>query len=90
MNTHLSCPLCHELIGDDRPFSKLSEKGCHGICIASKHHATNVTVSPGDVVHISCRKDFTRPCSYNTLEDKPEKQLRSLAPTFDFISMCLF
>ncbi|KAH3837879.1 hypothetical protein DPMN_111281 [Dreissena polymorpha] len=60
MDTRLSCPLCHEPIGDERPFSKLSEKGCQGIRLASKHHATNVTVSPGDMVHIS---------SENTLQD---------------------
>ena len=90
MDTRLSCPLCHEPIGDERPFSKLSEKGCQGIRLASKHHATNVTVSPGDMVHVSCRKDFTRPGPYKSLEDKPEKQLRSLAPTVDFKSRCLF
>ena len=94
MDSKLLCPLCKEPIGTDRPSVQVGEKGCKTIRSANEHNPAKLTINAGELVHISCRKKFTRSVNdkKNSVcsNDKHKILLRSEAPNFDFKSRCLF
>ena len=91
METKLVCQLCQEPIDDERPSVQVGEKGCQGILAACSTRSVEVTITPGDFVHVLCRKNFTRPKQFADISvEKHDKHLRSVAPNFDFKSRCLF
>ena len=94
METQLVCQLCQEPTYNDRPSVQVGEKGCQGILAACSTRSVEMTITPGDFVHVLCRKNFTVPKTDKQFADisveKHDKRLRSVAPNFDFKSRCLF
>jgi len=88
------CQLCQEPTYNDRPSVQVGEKGCQGILAACSTRSVEMTITPGDFVHVLCRKNFTVPKTDKQFADisveKHDKRLRSVAPNFDFKSRCLF
>ena len=73
---------------------QLVPKGCAGIESAYSIHSNPVDVKPGDLVHIHCRKDFTRPSTKTDTGTiytmKSKWSLRYDNVQYDFKSRCLF
>lgn len=91
------CIFCHLPLSNE-PTVKLTQKGCDSIQKANKARATEITVSPGQVVHEKCRREFTNSRSIlqskRKLSDQPDdyklKALRSENEGFSYGDKCIF
>lgn len=75
----------------------LREKGASGISRASANRRDNISISPGEYVHIDCRKDYCNPNIIYKVKDKIQDSgvclspsLRSSSEQFIFKDKCLF
>lgn len=90
------CVLCKQTLGDGTPTVKLREKGCNGINAASTSRGDSITTSPGQEVHVICRKKYCNPNVIKSVVSSPTEnnvtlpKLRSGAETFSFRDNCLF
>ncbi|KAH3862780.1 hypothetical protein DPMN_025754 [Dreissena polymorpha] len=55
------CSICHECIDDSTPTARLDPKGCQTLLDINSKRGLQLKAAPGDIVHVQCRKDFTRP-----------------------------
>lgn len=84
------------LVGEQT--ARLTQKGCDGILNACKARGTQISVSPGQVVHVKCRSEFTNlraiEChNKRKLSGEPEHQpktRRSEESTFSYKDNCIF
>ena len=76
---------------------KLTKRGCDGIVNANTERQDDVTCKPGDVVHRTCRRDFTdkrrillaKRKSTTNVDENVAVELRSTV-SFNFRDHCLF
>ncbi|KAH3893813.1 hypothetical protein DPMN_017965 [Dreissena polymorpha] len=94
--TEKVCVICKEQ--DDRPVSKLGEKGCQGLSLAAKNYTDQIIeFVPGQFVHIDCRKKYCHPNKTSSrgktasnLMSSPKIRQSTNGNTFDFGTKCLF
>ena len=53
-----TCAICKKSV-EESDQVKLTKRGCDGIVNANTERQDDVTCKPGDVVHRTCRRDFT-------------------------------
>lgn len=52
------CPICTERLDDAQKIAILTENGEEGINTASRNHGSDVVITSGTRVHVSCQKRF--------------------------------
>lgn len=95
-----TCVFCKESVTDEKPIVTLGAKGCESILRASESRQSDITVNPGDIVHIKCRREYINPhviSAYKRKQagslprkDDPKSALRSTETPFDYKTDCLF
>lgn len=86
------CAFCGTSLSSGSQVTKLGDKGCAGITKISTVNNDDVQVQPGQFVHTSCRRDYSRDGRRRkrpSTEDR-RQSLRSSEPTFCFKEHCLF
>ena len=91
------CVFCDDSLSDGQPTSKLRKKGCDGIKDAATSHESEKPVVPGQLVHVNCRKEYTKDQSIEAHKRKhPKKDVTSHCTTrsgeseFIYEKHCLF
>jgi hypothetical protein len=94
-----TCVFCKESLSNGQPTANLGAKGCEGIAKANELRNSNISTVPGQVVHVTCRKDF---CSSTSIASAKKRECepavssstscvrRSTSRTFKYIENCLF
>ena len=88
-----TCVICHE--SNDLQTSKLGKKGCEGLLRASAHRGDSLTVVPGQVIHLECRRRYCHPNDIRPVGKHPDalsspKTRQTFEEKFDFKSKCIF
>lgn len=94
-----SCPFCQEQFSTKEEANELTSKGCESIQKACQERGSNITVHPGQLVHVKCRQKFINPKSIACAkrksldgceEERKKVKLRSEESNFNFKDHCLF
>ncbi|XP_053375848.1 uncharacterized protein LOC128547355 [Mercenaria mercenaria] len=94
MNTEQqACVICK--VKDEGPTAKLGTKGCMSLVTVSKKKGDLLCVSPGQIVHLECRRVYCHPNQLRTSKEKSDlsssvKTRKSGETAFDFESKCIF
>ena len=93
------CVFCNIPLSDGQPTATLMQKGCAGIMKACEARGSDITVTPGQTVHIQCRSEFTNPKSIQLYlkrkhsgeqEQQLQQTLRSEESSFSYKYDCIF
>lgn len=64
------CVFCNEVCHEDKPLTRLTEKGVCGIENAAAERHENIVVRAGQLVHTQCRKNFCDKKRISTYKNK--------------------